>query len=173
MRSGTVRWLSGLLVSVLSVAAVSGLLVLLQTWLLPLRVLYILAVVPVAIVWGTGFAALTALLSALAYAYLFIPPVHTFKIADPRDGIALGVFLVTAVVVGGLAARLRRAAVESGRLSEEQAALRRVATLVARGAPPREVFSAVAHELAGAFGASLTVLLRYEDDGTATIVGGW
>jgi K+-sensing histidine kinase KdpD len=51
-----------------------------------------LAVVPVAIVWGTGFAALTAVLSALAYAYLFIPPVHTFKIADPRDGIALGVF---------------------------------------------------------------------------------
>ena len=173
MRSGTVRWLSGLLVSVLLVAALSGLLVLLKTWLLPLRVLYILAVVPVAIVWGTGFAALTAVLSALAYAYLFIPPVHTFKIADPRDGIALGVFLVTAVVVGGLAARLRRAAVESGRLSEEQAALRRVATLVARGAPPREVFSAVAHELAGAFGASLTVLLRYEDDGTATIVGGW
>ena len=91
MRSGTVRWLSGLLVSVLLVAALSGLLVLLKTWLLPLRVLYILAVVPVAIVWGTGFAALTAVLSALAYAYLFIPPVHTFKIADPRDGIALGV----------------------------------------------------------------------------------
>ena len=62
---------------------------------------------------------------------------------------------------------------ESGRLSEEQAALRRVTTLVARGAPPREVFSAVAHELAGAFGASLTVLLHYEDDGPATIVGGW
>jgi len=70
MRSGTVRWLSGLLVSVLLVAALSGLLVLLKTWLLPLRVLYILAVVPVAIVWGTGFAALTAVLSALAYAYL-------------------------------------------------------------------------------------------------------
>ena len=55
VRPGMVRWLSGLLVSVLIVAAVSGLLVLLKTWLLPLRVLYILAVVPVAIVWGTGF----------------------------------------------------------------------------------------------------------------------
>ena len=41
---------------------------------------YFLAVVPVAIVWGTGLAALTALLSAVAYDYLFIPPAHTLKI---------------------------------------------------------------------------------------------
>jgi signal transduction histidine kinase len=173
MRPGIVRWLSGLLVSVLLVAAISGLIVVFQRWLLPLRVLYILAVMPVAIVWGTGLAVLTAVLSAVAYDYLFIPPIHSFKIADSRNAVALGVFLVTAVVVGALAARLRRAAVESGRLSHQQAALRRVATLVARGAPPQEVFSAVAHELAEEFGAAITAVLRYEDDGTATIVGGW
>jgi signal transduction histidine kinase len=70
--------------------------------------------------------------------------------------------------------------VESGRLAQEQAALakqqaalRRVATLVARGAPPPKVFSAVAHELAEEFRASITAVLRYEDDETATIVGGW
>ena len=38
--------------------------------------------------------------------------------------------------------------VEPGRLAEEQAALRRVATLVASGAPSAEVFSAVAQEVA-------------------------
>ena len=173
MRPGTIHRLSGLLATALMVAAVSGLLVLFQRWLPPLRVLYILAVVPVAIVWGTGPAVLTALLSAVAYDYLFIPPVHSFAIADWRNAVALGVFLVTAVVVGGLAARMRRTAVESGRLSEEQAALRRVATLVARGAPPSEVFSAVAQELAEQFGATITAVLRYQDDGTATIVGGW
>ena len=173
IRPGIVRWSSGLLASVLLVAAVSGLTVLFQSWLLPLRVLYILAVVPVAIVWGTGLAALTAVLSAVAYDYLFVPPTHSFKIADARNTIALGVFLVTAVVVGGLAARLRRAAVESGRLSDQQAALRRVATLVARGAPPPEIFSVVARELAEEFGATITAVLRYEDDGTATVVGGW
>jgi signal transduction histidine kinase len=173
MRPGIVRWLSGLLASVLLVTAVSGLTVLLQRWLLPLRVLYILAVVPVAIVWGTGLAALTAVLSAVAYDYLFVPPTHSLKFADARNNIALGVFLVTAVVVGGLSARLRRAAVESGRLSDQQAALRRVATLVARGASSPEVFSAVAHELAREFGATITAVLRYEGDGTASIVGGW
>jgi signal transduction histidine kinase len=173
MRPGIIRWVSGLLASVLMVAAVSGLTVLFHPWLLPLRVLYILAVVPVAIVWGTGLAALTAVLSAVAYGYLFVAPTHSFKLADSRNNITLGVFLITAVVVGGLAARLRRSAVESGLLSEEQAALRRVATLVARGAPPREVFSAVAKELAEELGATITAVLRYEDDGTATIVGGW
>jgi signal transduction histidine kinase len=173
MRPGIVRWLSGLLASVLLVAAVSGLQVLFKHWLLPLRVVYILTVVPVAIIWGTGLAALTAVLGAVAYDYLFIPPAYSLKIADAQNNVALGVFLVTAVIVGGLAARLRRAAVESGRLSQEQAALRRVATLVARETPPRKVFSAVAQELAEEFGATITAVLRYEDDGTATIVGGW
>ena len=39
------------------------------------------------------------------------------------------------------------------RLAEEQAALRRVATLVAQGVPPVEIFSAVSDEAAGLFGA--------------------
>ena len=173
MRPGIVRWLSGLLASIVIVAAASGLLVLLEPWVQPLPVVYILAVVPVAVVWGTGLAALTALLSAVVYDYLFIPPRYTLEIADLRSAIALGVYLLTAVVVGGMAARLRRAAVESGRLSGQQAALRRVATLVAQGARPGEVFSAVAHELAEEFGATITAVLRYEDDGTATIAGGW
>jgi len=180
MRPGILRRVSGLLASVLLVAAISGLTLLFQRWLLPLRVLYILAVVPVAIGWGADLAALTAVLSAAAYGYLFVPPTHSFKFPDARNTVALGIFLVTAVAVGALSARLKRAAAESGRLSQEQAALsreqaalRRVATLVARGAPPREVFSAVAHELAEQFGATITAVLRYQDDGTATIVGGW
>jgi signal transduction histidine kinase len=173
MRPGAVRWLGGLLASVLLVAAVTGLTSLFQRWLVPLRVLYILAVMPVAVFWGTGMAVLTAVLSAVAYDYFFTPPVHSFNVAGAQNSVALVVFLVTAVIVGGLTARLRRAAVESGRLSEQQTALRRVATLVARGAPPPEVFSAVAHELAQEFGATLTAVLRYEDDGTATVVGGW
>jgi signal transduction histidine kinase len=62
---------------------------------------------------------------------------------------------------------------ELAALAEEQAALRRVATLVARGASPDEVFSAVAAELAHLLDASLTTILRFEPDGTATIVGRW
>ena len=108
-----VRWLYGPLASVLMVAAVSGVLVWLKTWLLPPVVLYILVILPVAIVWGTGLAVLTAVLSAVVYNYLFFPLQSAFDLADLRPVFGLGVFLVTAIVAGELTARLRRAALES------------------------------------------------------------
>jgi signal transduction histidine kinase len=62
---------------------------------------------------------------------------------------------------------------ERTRLAEEQAALRRVATLVAAGAPPAEVFEAVSEEVAALMAADGAALTRYEADGTVTAVSGW
>jgi PAS domain S-box-containing protein len=53
-------------------------------------------------------------------------------------------------------------------LAQEQAALRRVATLVARGASPKDVFDAVATEAAAVLDVDRLVLLRYEPDGHVT-----
>ncbi len=58
-------------------------------------------------------------------------------------------------------------------LAEEQAALRRVATLVAAGAPPAEVFEAVSVEVAALIGADGSALKRYEADGTVTALSSW
>jgi signal transduction histidine kinase len=58
-------------------------------------------------------------------------------------------------------------------LADEQAALRRVATLVATGAPPAEVFEAVSTEAAALIGADGSALTRYEEDGTVTPISGW
>jgi GAF domain len=58
-------------------------------------------------------------------------------------------------------------------LAHEQAALRRMATLVARGASPPETFSAVAAEVGQLLGADVTIVLRYEPEGTGTVIGGW
>jgi signal transduction histidine kinase len=65
----------------------------------------------------------------------------------------------------------RRAEAEQARLGEEQAALRRVATLVAADAPPEEVFQAVTEEACGLLGIPSALLLRYEDEQTATVIG--
>ncbi|MEY2484133.1 MAG: hypothetical protein QOK24_2661, partial [Verrucomicrobiota bacterium] len=62
---------------------------------------------------------------------------------------------------------------ELARLADEQASLRRVATLVARGVPPPEVFAAVAREVGLLFGVEWTSMARYEPDGMATGVAGW
>jgi signal transduction histidine kinase len=72
-----------------------------------------------------------------------------------------------------MAGSLERNRDELAELAAEQAALRRVATLVARGASPPQVFSAVAEEVAQRLGTEVAKVLRYEPDGTATVVGGW
>jgi signal transduction histidine kinase len=59
------------------------------------------------------------------------------------------------------------------RLLKEQAALRRVAMLVARDAPARVIFESVCEEVAAVLGVTTTNLVRYEDDGTASVVGAW
>ena len=58
-------------------------------------------------------------------------------------------------------------------IADEQAALRRVATLVARAAPPGEVFTAVAAEVHGLLDTDLTAVSRYDPDDMATVVGAW
>jgi signal transduction histidine kinase len=62
---------------------------------------------------------------------------------------------------------------EARRLADEQAALRRVATLVARQAEPAEIFTTVAEEVTRVLPVDDAWVIRYEPGETATIVGGW
>jgi signal transduction histidine kinase len=136
-------------------------------------VLYLLAVVPVAIIWGVRQAVVAALLSTTVFAFLFVPPEATLAVTDSRYVLVLLALLLTAVVVGELAARLRRKAEESARLADEQTALRRIATLVAQTTAPGKVFEAVTREVGLRSGADLARMERYEADGTVTGVARW
>src|SRR5246127_2699526 len=60
-----------------------------------------------------------------------------------------------------------------GQLAEEQAALRRVATLVAQATPPEAVFAAVAEEVGQLLPVDSATMGRYESDGTLTFVAHW
>ena len=62
---------------------------------------------------------------------------------------------------------------EVSRITQEQAALRRVAMLVVHGAPPAEVFKAVAAEMGKVTGAGYTVICRYQADNTIFVVASW
>ncbi len=145
--------------------------------------LYLLAVVVVALLGGLVPALAAAAAAAALLSYYFIDP-PDFAIGDPNDVVALVAFLLVAGAVSsvvGLAAHRAREAetlatanAESREelrvLAEEQAALRRVATLVARGVPPAEVFAAVAHEVATVVGADAAFIARLEPDGAITVV---
>jgi signal transduction histidine kinase/ketosteroid isomerase-like protein len=62
---------------------------------------------------------------------------------------------------------------DASRLAEEQAALRRVATLVAHESSPSEVSAAVAKEVAGLLGVENMRMVRYEADAAVTVVAEW
>ena len=101
-------------------AAVTGAIELLKTHVpvLSLGVLYLFAVLPVAVVWGLAYAIPVSIAGMAAFNFLFLPPLYTFTLADSRNWFALAVFLVTAIVVSELAARSRRQARESALLAK-------------------------------------------------------
>src|SRR4051794_19498334 len=78
-----------------------------------LAVVYLLAVLTVAIRRGQAAALAAAVLGVLAFNYFFIEPVHRLAIADSENVAALVVFLVVAVVVGRLASAARDRAAEA------------------------------------------------------------
>jgi K+-sensing histidine kinase KdpD len=120
---------------------------------LSLGVLYLFAVLPVAAVWGLAYAIPVSLLSMLTFNFLFLPPTHTFRLADSENWVALAVYLVTAVSVSELAARARRRAAEAERLAraaQEAEELRRSDTA------KTTVLRSVSHDLRSPITAILT-----------------
>ncbi|WP_330186164.1 AAA family ATPase [Dactylosporangium sp. AC04546] len=77
------------------------------------------------------------------------------------------------LIAGQLAVSLDNAQLYAGfrQIADEQTALRRVATLVARGVNPDLVFAAVADEVGALFGADSTAIVRFEPDGDTTVMG--
>jgi signal transduction histidine kinase len=72
-----------------------------------------------------------------------------------------------------MAASVESSQAKLARFAEEQSALRRVATLVARGVPPPDAFGAVTEEVGRLLRADIAHMVRFETDGTASGVAGW
>ena len=90
---------------------------------------------------------------------------------DTEERVAKFTELVaTAIANAESRAELAASEARARELASEQAALRRVATLVAEGATPNRVFDAVRHEVARMFNIPSTVLMRFDADGMATLL---
>jgi signal transduction histidine kinase len=123
------------------------------------------------------YAVPMALAAVLAFDFFYLPPLRTFGFPDYANWGALLLYLGVVVLVCTISARTRRRVDSLDRaqvaLADEQAALRRVATLVALESPPREVFAAVAEEVGRLMAIDSSRVLRYESDGTATVLSAW
>jgi two-component system sensor histidine kinase KdpD len=100
---------------------------------LSLGSLYVLAVLPVAILWGRSWAVLVAIASMLAFNFFFLEPVHTFRLSDRSNWLALAVYLATAIAVSELAARARQRAAEAEQREQEEALLGELSVALLQG----------------------------------------
>ena len=129
-----------------------------------LGMLFLAAVVGAATLWGLAIAIYAAVLSFLCWNFLFIPPIYQFTIDEPRDVVAIVVFVGVAVATGWLASRVRRAAdAAQGRIESlrrisafgrqlgspvtEPELLREVVALAAEIAEPAVVMTAEGEDL--------------------------
>ena len=136
MNSPRLRHLGGgIVASFVAVTVVTGAVALLDAWVpdLSLGVLYIFAVLPIAVAYGIWFAVPVAVASMLAFNWFFLAPRHTFTLAESSNWLALAVYTTTAVVVSELAARARRRADAAEQRERESALLAELATELLRG----------------------------------------
>jgi len=143
----------------------------------------VIVVLDLVVVWavtrflGIGAAVAVGVAGVVALDWYCIPPIHEAALPDAENAGALGAYLIAGAALGQLAASARRRAESSEQevrvLADEQAALRRVATLVAVESSPDHVFGSVTEEAGTLLGLHQAALLRYEPDDTAVVVGAW
>jgi len=149
-------WLTGVGAGALAVAAVSLAIALFDDYVpvLSLGVLYLFAVLPIAIFWGPALAVPVAIASMLAFNFLFLEPLYTFTLADRSNWFALLVYVVTAVVVGSLASRYRAQRAEAEQRERESALLADMAADLLRGAGLEDGIDRIAERAAEVLGVS-------------------
>jgi K+-sensing histidine kinase KdpD len=119
---------------------------------LSLGVLYVFAVLPIAVAWGLGFAIAVSVASMLAFNWFFLPPTHTLQLRDGANWLALAVYLVTAVVVSALASRARRRRDDAEQRRREADVLAQAAGDLLRGVPIETELDLLAELTARALG---------------------
>jgi signal transduction histidine kinase len=174
------RWRYGLLL-----AAAVAVPIAVAAALLPLRgriegttvAVILVAVVVVLAATGRRLVGAVAAVSATAsFLFAYIAPYGEFygpRITTGPDLATAAAVLLVGLVVGELSSRSHRHRRKAEDLAGEQAALRRVATLVANGAPEDTVFAAVAEEVGRVAAVGTGQIFRYEPDGSTVRVAAW
>src|SRR5437879_13445284 len=140
-------------VAAIAAVAVTTMLIGLEASRAPLAnvsMLYLVAVLIVAVAFGRPAAIVASLLAFLSFDWFFVPPTHQLVVADPEEVFSLALFLITAVVTGTLAARERARANEARRGEFEATLLYEAAFRIATEPDLDRALSAVAEHFRAA-----------------------
>jgi two-component system sensor histidine kinase KdpD len=130
---------------------------------------YLVAVVAVAIVGGFWPAVLAAITASLLLNWYFTRPLHTLTIAEPRNMLALLLFVTVAVTVSSVVHLAARRQVQAARSSDEAASLLELAQTVLGGA---DTPTAVLDHLTSAWGGWAELAERVRDHWVRVAVSG-
>ena len=156
--------LAGVAAGVVAVTAVTATIEVFDDYVpvLSLGVLYVFAVLPIAVFWGSVYAIPVAIASMLAFNFFFLPPLYTLTLADRRNWFALLVYVVTAIVVGSLASHARRRRAEAEQRESEATLLADVAVEFLRGTRLDDELALIECRMADLLGVSSTRIVLGE-----------
>ncbi len=148
--------LAGIAAGALAVTVVTAAIAILDDAIpvLSLGVLYVFAVLPIALVWGPAYAVVVAVTSMLAFNFFLLPPVYSFTLADRSNWFALLVYVVTAIVVGSLASRARGQRAEAEQRELEASLLADISTDLLRGSRLEDELGRIEERAAAVLGVS-------------------
>ena len=127
--------------------------------------IYLVVVVGTAVIGGFWPAVLTAVASSLLINWYFTPPLHNFSIEEPRNLLALVLFVTVAVAVSSVVHLAASRALQAARSREEAASLLTLAQTVLSGA---DTPTAALDHLTGTLGGRAELRERWPDAGSAS-----
>src|SRR5712692_7239975 len=110
-----------------------------------ISMLYLVAVLVVAVAYGRAAAIVASILAFLTFDWFFVPPTHQLVVADAQELFSLALFLITAVVTGTLAARERARAQEAEHREHDAKVLYEAAFLMAEPDLERALVAVAEH----------------------------
>ncbi len=129
------------------------------TGYMSVSLVYLLCVVLLALVLNRWALLLAATLSAVAWNYLFIPPVYTFTITSPHDLMMFSMFFVVALAMGHITNQLRTRETAERRRERRASALNRLLESVTASASLEDGLARAVREVDSLFRSRTVILL--------------
>ena len=149
----------------LAVAVAAGLAGILRSELgvANLSMVFLVAVLFVAIRWGLRASIAASLISVLVYDFLYVPPFHTFTIDSPQDVLALTVFLIVAILTSNLTGRIRDQSEAARRREARTSALYNLSRRIAGSFDVAAIANVIVAEVATYLDARVSLLVRDDE----------
>ncbi len=139
-----------------------------------IALVYLLAVVLLALFVGRGPILLGAALTALGWGYLFAPPLYSFRIGSSYDKMMVAMYFVVALTVAQLTARLREERIAEHKREEHSRALYLFTRELADARDQADIMKRVVSQLGNAFKADFALVIpSTKEDIAGAVTGTW